>query len=422
MDYDARFYGTTFLNLGFPQGIRLGTLDRRRASAAVRPGDFTVGIEEEFFLAHLRTLEVALETPDELFDQTDGIDREFLQAQVEIGTAPHARLSEAAEELRQLRRTAADAAAEHGLAIMAAGTHPTARWRQVAQSEKDRYDAVMEDLRMIGQRNMLCGMHVHVALPDPERRVEVMSRMVPYLPLLLALSTSSPFWQSRETGLKGYRLAAYDELPRTGLPELFRTEAEYEAYVAALVRSGVMPDSSYIWWAIRPSAKYPTLELRAPDSCTRVEDAVAIAALYRVLTRHLYRWPDKHADLTAVERAIAVENKWRAQRYGVQGSFATADGPVPVGDMLDQVMAATEADADALGCAAELEHCRTIVRDGTSADMQLRLYHAALPQSGHDAALREVKRWIAAATLGSVRAAERAAAQALREAGPCAGG
>ena len=131
------------------------------------------------------------------------------------------------------------------------------------QSPKDRYAKVMDDLQMIGQRNMLCGMHVHVEFPDPSRRIDVMTRMLPYLPLFIALSASSPFWQGRATGLKGYRLAAYDELPRTGLPELFRTTAEYDAYVDAMVSSGAMADASHLWWAIRPSLKYPTLELRA---------------------------------------------------------------------------------------------------------------------------------------------------------------
>src|SRR5438045_8312310 len=141
----------------------------------------------------------------------------------------------------------------------------------------------MEDLQMIGQRNMLCGLHVHVELPDPDDRVDVMMRMLPYLPLFIALATSSPFWRSRSTGLKGYRLAAYDELPRTGVPELFRTPAEYEAYIAALVNAGVREDSSYVWWALRPSMSHPTPESRAPASCTRVEDSVALGALYRTL-------------------------------------------------------------------------------------------------------------------------------------------
>jgi carboxylate-amine ligase len=290
-------------------------------------------------------------------------------------------------------------AAEYGLAILAAGTHPTAFWRHAQQTVKERYDTVMHDLQMIGQRDLLCGLHVHVELPDPGERLDVMYRMLPYLPLFLALSTSSPFWQSRRTGLKGYRLAAYDELPRTGVPELFRTRAEFDAYVAALVQAGVIADSSYIWWAIRPSLENPTLELRAPDSCTLVEDSIAIAALYRTLARHLHfnRWCN--CDLDAVGRAIIVENKWQAQRYGVHATFAGEDGAVTVADMLERVIFDTAADAAALGCAAEIDRCRAIVGAGTSADAQLAVFAAHHESGDYDAALRAVTGWIAAATL-----------------------
>ncbi len=152
--------------------------------------------------------------------------------------------------------------------ILAAGTHPTAVWGSQRQTPGKRYDNLTEDLQMLAQRNMLCGLHVHVDVPDPDDRVGLMTRMLPYLPLFVALATSSPFWQSRLTGLKGYRLAAYDELPRTGVPELFRSKEEFDAYVSALMRAGVIEDSSYVWWAIRPSLRHPTLELRAPDCCT----------------------------------------------------------------------------------------------------------------------------------------------------------
>jgi carboxylate-amine ligase len=268
------------------------------------------------------------------------------------------------------------------------------------QSQKDRYDQVMDVLQMIGQRNMLCGMHVHVEFPDPARRVDVMTRMLPYLPLFIALSASSPFWQGRPTGLKGYRLAAYDELPRTGLPELFRSNAEYDAYVAAMVASGAMPDASHLWWAVRVSQQYPTLELRAPDCCTLIADALAIAALYRALARYLYGHPGHHADIDVVDRSIAVENKWRAQRYGAQGILVTRSGGVPVERMLDQVLGLIAADAEALGCRDEAEHCRTIVARGTSADTQLRIF-TENEHEGAEIALHKVTEWIRDATMAA---------------------
>src|SRR5262249_51893767 len=257
----------------------------------------------------------------------------------------------------------------------------------------------MEDLQMIGSRNMLCGMHVHVELPDPDARVGLMTRMLPFVPLFVALATSSPFWQSRPTGLMGYRLAAYDEEPRTGMPELFHDRKEFDAYVAALVKAGVMADSSFIWWAMRPSLNNPTLELRAPDSCTLVEDSIAVAALFRVLARRLYRDPALNADLDAVGRAIAVENKWRAQRYGAHGTFVGANGAVTVAEIIDQVIAETEEDAATLGCAAELERCRAIAAAGTSADAQLAVFRARRETAGDASALQAVNDWLAAATL-----------------------
>ena len=334
-------------------------------------GAFTFGMEEEYFLVDAETKVVAREVPAEFFDEakkaSEGrISTEFLQPQIEVISSPHVNMADARAELRMLRRTVSNVAARYGLAILAAGTHPTALWREAQQTDKQRYDTVMDDLQMIGQRDLLCGLHVHVELPDPDLRIDVMYRILPFLPLLLALSTSSPFWQARRTGLKGYRLAAYDELPRTGVPELFRTQQEFDAYIAALVRAGVIKDSSYVWWAIRPSLNNPTLELRAPDSCTLVEDSLAIAALYRTLARHLHVNRSRNRDLDAVGRAIVIENKWRAQRYGVHGTFVTEDGAVTVADMLEQVISDTAPDAAALGCTAEINRCRAIVGAGTS--------------------------------------------------------
>lgn len=388
------------------QSLKL-SLSRDHGHVVIRSGraespamaDYSFGIEEEYFLADARTLEVAHTTPDSLFEainwSTGGqAMREMLQAQLEVATNVHVDFRDAREELKFLRAEASRVAGEFGLAIMACGTHPTAQWRQSKLSPKPRYNEMIEDLKQTGQRNMLCGMHVHVQLPEPERRYAVMCALIPYTPLFIALATSSPFWHARETGLKGYRLAAYDELPRTGLPELFRTEAEYRAYVDALTSSGVMPDESYIWWAMRPSMRHPTLELRAPDSCTDVEDALAIAALYRALVRHASRKADCGADVTILDRAIAIENKWRAQRYGIDCQFATRDGPIGVGDMLHDLIRALEGDIATLGCAAEVAHCETILARGTSADRQL----AAFEESG--GALLAVKRWIAETTAG----------------------
>jgi carboxylate-amine ligase len=367
---------------------------------------YQFGIEEEYFLIDAASKAIVTTRPPQFLQNLkevlgERVSGEMLQAQIEVSTLPHHDMHTASVELKHLRQTAARIAAEHGLAIVAAGTHPTAIWNRVLQSPGERYDAVMNDLQIIGQRNMLCGMHVHVELPDSEDRVEVMYRMLPYLPLFIALSTSSPFWQSHCTGLKGYRLAAYDELPRTGVPELFRTREEFDAYVSALTDAGVIEDSSYVWWAIRPSLKLPTLELRAPDSCTFVDDSIAIAALYRSLARQLVHNPLHNRLITAVDRALIVENKGRAQRYGVHGTFAgvNGEGAVSVTEMLEQVLETVMPHAEALGCDRYVHHCRAIVGGGTSADAQLAVYASHEKHHGCELALTAVTDWLATATL-----------------------
>jgi carboxylate-amine ligase len=357
---------------------------------------FRFGIEEEYFVACAQSLRPATTTPDSLFAKPD-LGREMLQAQLEAATRPHSLTTSAAEELLDLRTTAVRSAQERGFKILACGTHPLGKWRESVQTPKDRYSRVMEGLQMLGRRNMLCGMHVHVEFPEPSRRTEVMSQALPYLPLFLALSTSSPFWEGEQTGLKGYRLAAYDELPRTGLPDLFTNEKDYDAYIKAMTQSGVISDASHVWWSIRPSLKYPTLELRISDTCTRVDDAVAIAALYRAVIRHLYMHPATNRGLSAVDRALAAENKWRAQRYGAEMSFVTREGLMPITEFLDSLCERIAPDIEALDCVDELYHCRNILKGGTSADRQIDVFRQH-EHKGAGAALVHVCDWIAGAS------------------------
>ncbi len=219
---------------------------------------YTIGLEEEFFVFDASTRR-AVRRLDKRFlasvKQSLGksVSTEMLQSQIETVTPVCETMSEARAHLARLRLSLGEAARERGLGVAAMGTFPLAFWPEMTPTAKERYGAIMDDLQMIGLRNMMCGMHVHVEVPDLDTRINLMMRLTPYLPLLLALSTSSPFWQGHLTGLVGYRLAAYDELPRTGLPELFRTNQDYDDYVAALVGAGIIKDESYIWWAMRPS-------------------------------------------------------------------------------------------------------------------------------------------------------------------------
>jgi carboxylate-amine ligase len=369
--------------------------------------DYRFGIEEEYFIVDAESKAVQRKMPAAFImalkrDLGKTVTREMLQAQLEVMTQPSDSIADTRGELQQARRIVGEVAARHELSYFAAGTHPTATWTETQQTPAQRYDGVMHDLQMIGERNLLCGLHVHVELPDPDLRVDVMRRMIPYVPLFIALATSSPFWRARRTGLMGYRLAAYDELPRTGLPPMFETKAEFDEYIATLVESRVIPDSTYVWWALRPSHRHPTLELRAPDSCTRVFDAIAIAALYRSLLRHLVRNPKVNADLNVVDGAIALENKWRAQRYGIHGSFVDrhARRAVAIPDVVEQLIEVIGEDARALGCDLELKSVRAILKHGTSADMQISVYREAEHRTGsRTEALRAVTCWLAETTL-----------------------
>jgi len=368
---------------------------------------YRFGIEEEFFVVDAVTKAVRRRMPQAFFEHLreelgPSVTVEMLQAQLEISTRPATTALGARDELRHLRQTAGQVAAGHGLAFIAAGTHPTATWDGARATKTHRYDGLMNDLQMLGERNMVCGLHVHVELPDPDQRVDVMRRIIPYIPHFIALATSSPFWASRQTGLMGYRLAAYDELPRTGLPEMFPSAADYERYVDALVSARAITDSSYVWWSIRPSRKLPTLELRAPDSCTRLDDTIAIAALYRSLVRFLVRNPHHNAEAGAVDRAIADENKWRAQRYGVHGSFVdlAQRRAVSVRDAVEGLVNLVAEDAEALDCHHDLMHVRTIAEAGTSADVQLAVFQEAQHRTGNRSeALQAVQSWLAQATL-----------------------
>jgi carboxylate-amine ligase len=367
---------------------------------------YTIGIEEEFFVFDAKTRRAVRSIDKGFFKSArerlgDRVMTEMLQSQIEVATPPCATMSDARAHLANYRQTLGQAASEHGLGLAAMGTFPLAFWPEQAVTPKARYGAILDDLQMIGYRNMLCGMHVHVAVPDPDTRINLIMRLTPYLPLLLAFSTSSPFWQGHLTGLVGYRLAAYDELPRTGLPELFRTNDDYNEFVDALVGAKIIPDASYIWWALRPSLPNPTVELRVADSCTRLDDAIAIAALFRCLVRALDRDRGRNAGFDRVGRAITAENKWHAQRYGIAATFIDpfSREPLDVHEWLDQVLALIADDVAALACTREIKRLNTIVTEGTSANHQVNLF-AKSRAAGRErlTAIQDVIDWAAAET------------------------
>ena len=348
---------------------------------------FTIGIEEEYLLVDQTSRDLVREMPKALFKEakkalSGQVSREFLKAQIEVGTRVHKTVREAGQELSVLRRTVAGLAASHGMAALAASTHPFARWSAQETTDRARYQSIAKDLAGIARRMVICGMHVHVGIEDDELRIDLMNQARYFLPHLLVLSTSSPFAEGEDTGLKCYRLAAYQELPRTGLPGRFDSWEEYSRTVDVLVRAGIIQDATKIWWDLRPSARFPTLEMRITDVCTRLEDAVSVAALYVSILRMLYRIRRSNQTWRTYPLFLLAENRWRAQRYGVAGTlFDFGKGElVAFRDLIEELIALVREDAEALDCVAEVEGTRAIVARGTSAERQVALFEKLLAE------------------------------------------
>ena len=351
---------------------------------AVSQPSFTFGIEEEYHLVDNASRNLA-PAPPELISACEAalghqFSPEFLRSQIEVGTRPVTAIADARDDLVRLRSTVSRLAAEHGLAPIAAATHPFGSAASVSPTDKTRYQNLADDLAGVARRLAICGMHVHVGIEDPELRIDLMNQMRYFLPHLLVLSTSSPFWEGEDTGLKSYRLAMMRELPRTGLPGRLSSWDEYQGIVEVLTGENVIEDASKIWWDIRPSSRYPTLEMRVTDVCPRAADALSIAALYVSTCRMLWRMRRQNLSWRTYPVFLLEENRWRAQRYGAGGMlFDFGKGKlVPFATLLDELLDLIAEDADALGCTAEVQHTRTIVAGGTSADRQLATFSAAI--------------------------------------------
>jgi carboxylate-amine ligase len=367
----------------------------------------TIGIEEEYLLVDLESRDLRADPPEafmrgcrELLGER--VTPEFLRCQIEVGTPVCETIAEARRELAFFRSTIAAEAERHGMGLLAASTHPFADWSAQITTEKERYTKLAADLRTVVLRQLVCGMHVHIAVPDEELRIDLHSQLVYFLPHLLALSTSSPFWRGRSTGLKSYRTAISVELPRSGLPQTFASAAEYRRFVELLVRTGRIEDASKIWWDLRPSSNFPTLEMRITDVCTRLDEGIAIAALYQATAQMLLTLKRRNQRWRNYLPALVAENRWIAQRHGVNGElidFGRGEA-VPYRDLIEELIALVAEEADQIGCRSEVERTRTIAAEGASADRQLAVYFAAIEQ-GHseEAALRAVVDHLRAETL-----------------------
>jgi carboxylate-amine ligase len=360
---------------------------------AIREPSFTLGIEEEYLLVDMESRDLAPEPPPALLAKCEEalrgqVSPEFLRSQIEVGTRVCRSLQEARDELIHLRRTVGAIAGEFGLAPIAASTHPFAKWSNQQHTDKERYNVLAEDLQQVARRLVICGMHVHVGIEDDDLRIDLLGQAAYFLPHLLALSTSSPFWQGHTTGLKSYRLSVFDELPRTGLPHQFSSYSEYARTIELLVNAGLIGDATKIWWDLRPSGRFPTLEMRITDVCPLLEDGICIAALFRCILRLLYRLRRRNQRWRTYPPFLVRENRWRAQRYGTQEGLVDfgKGAVVPFPNLLEELFDLVAEDAAYFGCVAEVAHARAIVERGTSADRQLARFDAVKGLGGTEEA------------------------------------
>lgn len=351
----------------------------------------TIGVEEEYLLVDRESRDLA-KMPSAMLEQCKArcggqqVSPEFLASQIEVGTRICENMAGVREALSQLRRCVIEVADSYGLAPLAVSTHPFASWASQKHTQRSRYDALSEEMQAAAQRLLICGMHVHVGIEDDELRIDLMNQASYFLPHLLAMSCSSPFWEGQDTGLKSYRLTVFDALPRTGLPERFSSYAEYQRLVQVFVNSGVIEDASKIWWDIRPSARYPTLETRVMDVCTDLEDALCLTAFIVCILRMLYRLRMGNQRWRTYAPMLIGENRWRAMRYSFdQGLIDLGRRHViPFSQLLEELLELVMEDAEALDCIAEVEHARGLLRRGTSAHRQVEIYKRNLEQGASE--------------------------------------
>ncbi len=357
-----------------------------------------LGIEEEYLIIDQETLDLVRQPDPALIEECqkecgDRVTNEYLQCQLEVGTPPCRSIAECGQELGGLRQLVATKAAEFGYAVIAASTHPFASWREQSVTQKERYTSLNIDLGQGADRLLICGMHIHIEIEDPELRIDLMNQATYFLPHLLAFSCSSPFWEGRDSGLSSYRVSVFDSLPRTGLPDPLRSYVDYQNLVDRLVRTGCISDATKLWWDMRPSAKFPTLEQRITDICSRLDDALAIAALYQSLILYLYRLRMQNQEWRRYPSTLIAENRWRAQRFGCTESLLDLGigKTVPFASLADELVVLLFDDACNLACEHDLIRLRSIIRDGTSAERQRAAYRAARDQgAATDEAVRSV--------------------------------
>lgn len=364
----------------------------------------TLGVEEEYQIIdpHSRNLHAYISellSQDEVRPSKLDLKPELMQSQVEVGSQVCQNAKEVRQELRRLRRAVCELADENGLAIAAASTHPFAKWEEQSITEGVRYKELLDDMQGVAQRLLIFGMHVHVGFgEDIESKnlmIEIMNQARYFIPHLLALSTSSPFWHGRNTGLKSYRSVVFESLPRTGIPHSFNSYSEFRNYEKTLGMVGAFgkqDQRAKIWWDIRPHPIFDTLEFRITDICTRVEEAVCIAALFQAICAKLIKLRQQNMSWRQYRHMHITENKWRAVRYGVQGELIDfgIEQSVPFVDLIEELLLLLDDVVDDLGSREEVEYVRTILQNGTSADRQIACFQAHGGPDNAEEALKAV--------------------------------
>lgn len=342
--------------------------------------ELTLGIEEEYQIVDRDSRELTsfisefLEQGRMVF--RDQVKPEFMQSQIEVGSHVCRNIREARRELQRLRLMVGDVARNNGCNILAAGTHPFSHWKDQQITDKARYQGMVRDMALVARRLLIFGMHVHVGIADPDLRVDLMNQMSYFIPHLLCLSTSSPFWLGRETGVKSYRAVIFSNVPRTGVPEYFHSAKEHDEYTDTLIRMGCIEEPTKIWWDIRPHPVFPTLEFRMCDCMTRVDEALAVAALLQALCVKLIELRRHNQSWRTYRRGLIEENKWRALKDGLDGRLLDLgrQEEVPARFLIEELLRFVEEPARELGTLDELRPIERMIDEGTSADRQLRVW------------------------------------------------
>jgi len=345
---------------------------------------FSVGIEEEYLLVNLDSRDVDENPPAPLLEECTRrgggqLSPRFLRCQLEASTRVCHSVADARADLARLRNIISEVAGGHGRAPIAASTHPFAKSTRQITTEHEQYFALANEMQGAARRLMVCGMHVHVGVDDDDLRIDLMNQLSYFVPHLLALSCSSPFWEGERTGLMSFRMTLFNSLPRTGLPERFASFAELRRNLDMLIRNGVIEDTNKMWWDVRPNPHYAALEVRVMDSCTSIDDAACLAALVVSLARRLHRLRLENRSWRIYPNMLIAENRWRAMRYSIDGELLDlARGELaPFPRLVKELIELVREDAVELGCLRELEHLETILMHGTSAHRQIRIYEEA---------------------------------------------